>query len=210
MIRALDLFCGAGGATRGLQLAGLHVTGVDNRPQPRYCGDRFIQADALEFDVRGFDLIWASPPCQKYSGSTRGHKKEYPDLVGAVRAKLEASGVPWVIENVPGAPLRSDAVLCGSHFGLRLVRHRVIEASFSLGLLPTCDHHENPVCVVGHSTPSWVRVRNSGRNFTLQERYQAMGIEWMDRDSLSLAIPPAYSKWIAGQFLTASSTPKAA
>src|SRR6185437_7851072 len=66
-VRALDLFCGAGGATKGLQNAGFHVTGVDLKRSPRYCGDVFIQADALTVDPRGFDFIWASPPCQAHT-----------------------------------------------------------------------------------------------------------------------------------------------
>lgn len=135
-LRALDLFCCAGGATRGLQMAGFHVTGIDIRKQPRYCGDAFIQADALKppVDLREFDFIWASPPCQKYSRSTRGHDKDYQDLVAPVRGMLVSAGTAWAMENVPEAPMRIDAELCGSQFGLRLVRHRIIEASFPLGV----------------------------------------------------------------------------
>jgi DNA (cytosine-5)-methyltransferase 1 len=49
MMRLLDLFCGAGGATRGYQLAGFHVRGVDHKPQPRYCGEEFVLSDALDY-----------------------------------------------------------------------------------------------------------------------------------------------------------------
>src|SRR5713101_1334840 len=127
--RALDLFCRAGGSTKGLQRAGFHVTGVDWKRQPRYCGDLFVQADALRppFDLGAFDLIWASPPCQADSilrqlPWLKG--KEYPRLIAPVRRLLSAAGVPWVIENVPGAPL-SGFELCGRQFGLPLYRHRV-------------------------------------------------------------------------------------
>lgn len=241
--RALDLFCAAGGASRGLQLAGFHVTGVDIRPQPRYCGDEFHQADALEFPVdypcpacgghgirrgtwvfmpncpsreaechacngtgrKDYDFIWASPPCQAHSRATLSQREsgtKYPDLIEATRDLLQNAGPPWAIENVPDAPIRRDLMLCGSMFGLRLVRHRHFELSFPLSVLaPPCQHPAVPVAVAGHSTPSWSRAKNGGKNFTLQERYDAMGIDWMDRNSLSLAIPPAYSEFIGQQVM---------
>lgn len=140
--RALDLFCGAGGASRGLQLAGFDVTGIDNRPQPRYIGDRFIQGDALAPPVRleDFDLVWASPPCQGYSIMRnlpwlKG--REYPLLIPAVREMLQASGTHFIIENVNQARKRSalpeginGGFLCGTMFGLPLYRHRRFETSF--------------------------------------------------------------------------------
>jgi len=121
-LRALDLFCKAGGATKGLQRAGFHVTGVDIERQPRYCGDAFVQADALNppFDLAGFDFIWASPPCQAHSPLKAVTKKEYPDLIPQTRALLQASGRPYTIENVVGARLRDPVRLCGGMFGLHL------------------------------------------------------------------------------------------
>lgn len=90
--RALDLFCGAGGATKGLQRAGFHVTGVDNRPQPRYCGDAFHQADALTFPLEGFDFIWASPPCQAFTSLRfMPTAKAHPNLIPQTRARLIAT-----------------------------------------------------------------------------------------------------------------------
>jgi DNA (cytosine-5)-methyltransferase 1 len=109
--RALDLFCGAGGVSVGLQRAGFDVTGVDINPQPHHRGGHFIQADALEVlqeidFLLSFDFIWASPPCQRYSSLAALQKgKEYPDLIPETRARLQAAGVPYCIENVPGAPL---------------------------------------------------------------------------------------------------------
>lgn len=147
--RALDLFCCGGGATRGLQLAGFHVTGVDHKPQRRYIGDHFVQADALRppFDLRSFDFIWASPPCQAHSVMRymTTAKKGHLDLIPETRAMLIASGVPYCIENVIGAPLRTVIELCGTMFdlctpcGAELRRHRRFETSFMM-LQPECRH----------------------------------------------------------------------
>lgn len=164
--RALDLFCCAGGATKGLQLAGFHVTGVDINPQPRYCGDEFHQADALTFPLEGFDFIWASPPCQAFSTLRALQKqKEYPNHIPATRERLVASGTHYAIENVEGAPLGDSGyliVLCGTMFGLQtpdgraeLRRHRLFETSFSIPLRPRCQHGFVPaIGVTGHSAKS--------------------------------------------------------
>lgn len=199
--RALDLFCGAGGATKGLQRAGFHVTGIDIKPQPRYCGDLFIQADALRppFDLSKFDFIWASPPCQAYSIASASRRRlgyKYPDLVMHTRDMLQLSGVPFVIENVPGSPIRSDIRICGCQVGLKLRRERWFETSWQhFELRSPCYHIGPVVSVVGHGTPTWVR-RKLGFNPTIKHYCEAMGIKWMNRDELSLAIPPAYSEYI--------------
>ena len=110
--RLLDLFCGAGGAARGYQLAGFHVTGIDINPQPRYAGDEFVQADALTYPLDGFDAIHASPPCQAYTSlRVMWNAIEHADLIPSTRANLIESGLPYVIENVPGAPLRNPLAL---------------------------------------------------------------------------------------------------
>jgi DNA (cytosine-5)-methyltransferase 1 len=121
MMRALDLFSGAGGATCGLQQAGFHVTGVDLKPQPNYCGDLFVQADALDYlkgvDLSRFDFIWASPPCQAYTSLRHAPgRHRNADLIGPTRELLIRSGLPWVIENVEGArdQLRDPVMLCGT------------------------------------------------------------------------------------------------
>lgn len=202
--RALDLFCGAGGASRGLQQAGFHVTGVDINPQPRYAGDVFMQADAMTFPLDGFDLIWASPPCQAYSMASqtqRNQGKVYPDLLAMTRERLIANGTPWIIENVKGAPMRADFRLCGCMFGLKLRRERWFETSWNgFALLPPCAHTEPVVSVVGHGSPSWVRQK-LGYNPTIRDYRAAMGIDWMNRGELSQAIPPAYSHFLAEQIL---------
>lgn len=221
--KALDLFCKAGGATKGLQMAGFHVTGVDIEPQPRYCGDAFIQADVMMLGfceplgwqvadsfnrhriLGDFDFIWASPPCQAYSiaaNTERKAGKVYADLVAAVRNKLEKWGKNWVIENVPGAPIRADLILCGSHFGLQLVRHRLFEFGWPfLSLIASCAHHEDPITVCGNGTPGWVRKKHPGRVYRETEKREAMGIDWMRRAELSQAIPPAYSEYIGKEAL---------
>lgn len=139
----LDLFCGGGGAAMGYWRAGFDVIGVDIAPQPRYPFP-FVQADALAppFDLSGFDLIHASPPCQAHTPMSNRWRglgtlaDERVDLIAPTRAMLEASGVPWVIENVRGAPLRNAFTLTGEMFGLGVHRPRKFEAS-ALILTPT-------------------------------------------------------------------------
>jgi len=202
--RLLDLFCGAGGAAMGYHRAGFDVVGVDLEPQPHYPFE-FHQADALAFPLDGFDAIHASPPCQAYSQAALGPRnagKVYPDLLAATREALEASGVPWVIENVPGAPMRPDFRICGCQVGLELRRVRWFETSWqAFDLVQPCYHPHPVVSVVGHGTPAWVRQR-LGYNPTIADYRAAMGIDWMNRDELSLAIPPAYTEHI-GPYLMA-------
>lgn len=208
--KALDLFSGAGGAARGLQLAGYHVTGIDIRPQPRYAGDVFIQGDAMEMDWQGYDLIWASPPCELYSELTPvEHRAAHPDLLPEVLKRLRAQFTPYIVENVAGARrfFRSPVVLCGSMFGLPLQRHRWFEIgnSSAFFLLPPCNHSEPPVLVSGRGMRKIGGKRWSGS--TMPKMRSAMGIDWMIRDELRDAIPPAYSKYLAEQITKIGATP---
>jgi DNA (cytosine-5)-methyltransferase 1 len=203
MLRALDLFSGAGGATRGLQQAGYHVTGVDIKPQPRYCGDRFIQGDAMDVSLDGYDLIWGSPPCQKYTSLAALYpNKEYPDLIAPVRKRLIATGAPWIMENVPGAPLDYYITLCGTMFGLRVYRHRRFETSM---MLWQPDHPLHTVRAGGHKSQRQRKAHYMAGGFvTITGNVgsycgPAMGIDWMTGEELSQAIPPAYSKFLAEQ-----------
>ena len=204
--RLLDLFCGAGGCSVGYQRAGFDVVGVDLHPQPHYPYE-FHQADALEYVAEhgaSYDAIHASPPCQAYSQaalSQRNAGKVYVELLAPTRTALELLGKPWVIENVPGAPLRPDFKLCGCHFDLELRRERWFETSWRAFEMTHPHHHPHAVVsVVGHGTPSWVREQ-LGYNPTIQNYRDAMGIDWMNRNELSQAIPPAYTEHIGHQLL---------
>ena len=195
--RLLDLFCGAGGAAVGYQQAGFYVVGVDIEPQPNYCGDEFVQADALTFDLSGFDAVHASPVCKAFTKTGWayhfGYHANHDDLLTPMRARLEEQPAPWVIENVPGAPMRVDVMLCGSQFGLGVRRHRWFELSWSLFTLMTpCDHSRRVVSP--HGNPN--RFKGSRTEWAA-----GMGIDWMTAPELAQAIPPAYSEWIGEQLL---------
>jgi DNA (cytosine-5)-methyltransferase 1 len=199
--RLLDLFCGAGGCSVGYARAGFEVVGVDINPQPHYPFE-FHQADALTYPLEGFDCYHASPPCQHYSlacvAAHTTHK--FPDLLPATRERLKTTNKPWAIENVPNAPMRADFILCGSQFGLPIVRHRLFELyPMILALVASCNHVDEPIGVYGHGTNSWYR-RKTGHNASTQDWRDAMGIQWMTKSELSEAIPPAYTEFI-GKYL---------
>ena len=198
--KLLDLFCGAGGAAMGYHRAGFDVTGVDLHPQPEYPFKMF-EADAMTFSLSGFDVVHASPPCQAYSSlrtifaTARG---DHPNLVDDVRAKFVANGVPYVIENVVGSPLRNAFVLCGSMFGLAVRRHRLFECS-EIILNPSCQHPPvRAVAVYGDHAQDGSAGRIN-RAKTLVEGRDAMGIDWMSWRPLTQAIPPAYTEHIGRQ-----------
>jgi DNA (cytosine-5)-methyltransferase 1 len=196
-MKLLDLFCGAGGASMGYHRAGFEVVGVDIKPQPHYPFE-FHQADALTYPLDGFDVIHASPPCQLYSRrNTAG--RQYPDLVGSIRSRM--NGHRHVIENVVGAPLRTSMMLCGTMFGLMVLRHRLFEISpeptpklFDI----SCDHKGN----AGHDLRRARYLTVVGHAFPADQARTAMGVDWMTRDELSQAIPPAYTEHIGKALLT--------
>lgn len=219
--RLLDLFCGAGGAAMGYSRAGFEVVGVDINPQPDYPFE-FHQADALEYlegVTMGFDAIHASPPCQPFTRAghlmrAQGGSTDEPDLVEPTRrllrlvsdrhALLAKSGspIPWVIENVEGAPVEG-VFLCGSSFGLEARRHRLFESNVLL-LGVHCRHRQQgrPIGVYGRPGDE---VPHGGRTAKdVPEAQRALGIDWMPRwDELKLAIPPAYTEHIGRQLLAA-------
>jgi DNA (cytosine-5)-methyltransferase 1 len=214
-MRLLDLFCGAGGAAMGYYRAGFEVTGVDIRPQLHYPFE-FHQADAMTYPLEGFDVIHASPPCQRYSVANNIWQHEHPDLIPKTRELLMASGLPYIIENVPGAPLRNPVMLCGLNFGLNVKRHRLFETSCFM-LSPPCGAHDGDwLLVFGHTVLERghvIRKTPAGNNITRRKHTttengrKAMGIDWMNRDELSEAIPPAYTEFIGRQLMDNVSGP---
>jgi DNA (cytosine-5)-methyltransferase 1 len=283
--RLLDLFCGAGGAARGYMDAGFYVVGVDINAQPNYCGDEFVQADALDllrqwrddfdpdegasmgerghdvvgelvggaavavgrFDVQvdedltrhgtpfvgvpadypkpasevksfGFDAIHASPPCQAFTALRVMHNaRQHEDLLTPTRDLLIAIGLPYVIENVPGAPMATLTRLCGTSFGLgaeaydewrELRRHRYFETSFSL-LSPPCQHAGPTIGIYGDHARDRRRNSNTGEkgvDFPDRDKLAlgkaAMGMPWAQRwKEVSEAIPPAYTRFIGEQLM---------
>lgn len=202
--RLLDLFCCAGGAAKGYHDAGFDVVGVDIEPQPDYPYE-FHQADALTVSLDGFDAIHASPPCQSFTAYRRkGHGvgDGYPDLIEPIRTRLERSGLPYVIENVAGAPLRNAVMLCGSSFGLDVRRHRYFESNAPL-TAPPCDHSwQTPRFPPATNRTNLRRTVEVGVwRIPLEVQQRAMGIDWMPLRSLSEAIPPAYTEHIGRQLL---------
>lgn len=208
----LDLFCKAGGATKGYMDAGFYVVGVDVEPQPHYIGNEFIQADALTFPLDGFDAIHASPPCQGYSRSRHirmndAHQRKYPQLLDQMRERLIANGVPWIMENVAEAPMPHFLMLCGTMFGLKVYRHRQFESSILLFSPGSCQHPHallpGYVCIYGDH----VRGRQTGKYGNNYQQYPievgraAMDIDWMTQKELAQAIPPAYTAWIGRQLM---------
>lgn len=208
MPRVLDLFCGAGGASMGYVLAGYDVTGVDIKHGRRYPWG-YIRKDVMTLtpeDLQGFDLIHASPPCQTYSATkhlrnAQGKTTSKQDLVEPVRELLIASGVPYVIENVEGAPLIDPVQLCGSAFGLRVRRHRLFESSMPLKGTG-CNHKEQgkPVGIYGSMRDEIPGGGHTAK--TMDEANHAMGINWMIWGELVEAIPPAYTHYIGQQIMS--------
>lgn len=209
--RILDLFCKAGGASAGYHrvFPDAEIVGIDIEPQGHYPFE-FIQTDALDWlervvarTVRPVDFIHASPPCQGYSRMNHVHKRKYPMLIEPVRELLRASGIPYVIENVEGAPLIDPVMLCGSMFGLKVLRHRLFECSFPTWQMDCGSHEGEFYSPAGHGDPNrGNRSRNphlSGLGYTDRCR-AAMGIDWMNRDELAEAIPPAYAEFIGNAF----------
>jgi DNA (cytosine-5)-methyltransferase 1 len=216
----LDLFCGAGGAAMGYHRAGFEVVGVDVKPQPNYPFE-FVQDDALKWLTErlsvgpmsyDLDAIHASPPCQAHT-LHNGARTDHPDLIGPTRELLEQTGLPYVIENVVGAPLNDPFLLCGSMFPGHLVqvgydtrelrRHRLFETNWDVGLVPQCQHRWRASGVYGDHFR--MGRRSSDGEFSgaraLELGSAVMGIDWMTWPELVQAIPPSYTQWIGCQLV---------
>lgn len=202
----LDLFCGAGGASKGYMNAGYFVVGMDVSPQPNYIGNYFIQMDALnctyEF-LELFDVIHASPPCQQYSVASavaRKQGKVYPDLIHPTRCLLIASGLPYIMENVPPAPLSPDICLDGSMFNLGVIRKRIFEINImGIPVYPKASKIDGSVLEGDYVT---VAGKGNGGIGTRKRDWQiAMGIDWMSKKELAESIPPAYTEWIGSEVM---------
>jgi len=197
--RLLDLFCCAGGASEGYRRAGFDVVGVDINPQPHYQFE-FHQADALTFGLEGFDAYAASPPCQKYTQAQRIRDNDHADLIAPIRARLIATGRPYCIENVTGAPLLRPIELCGAMFGLRTYRHRLFECNFPVEQ-PMHPAHEAPQRKMGRPVQDGEFIKVVGNFSGVDLARKAMGIDWMVRDELREAIPPAYTEYVGRAML---------
>jgi len=228
--RLLDLFCGAGGSAVGFNRAGFDPHGVDSEPQPNYpypfhqgdtleAVETLLAGGSLDFTHQNGNIEWlaradfdaadASPPCQRYCTATGPKRGRHPDLVAPTRDLLMKLGLPWVIENVPSAPLLMPVTLCGSAFGLRVRRHRAFESSE--GIAGTgCYHAEQgtPVGVYGQHPDRKQHLRPDGtqrgtKATSLGHGQRAMGIDWMTWAELAESIPPAFSEFIGRQLLDA-------
>lgn len=218
--RLLDLCCGAGGAAMGYARAGFEVVGVDIKPQPHYPFE-FHVGDALRWPLAGFDVIHASPPCQGYSVA-RQRGKRYPLLIEPIRERLDVLDVPWLIENVPGAPLREPVTLCGFErhciardddgTWLALKRHRLFESNcFLFAMACACDKAKADGYTLagvyggGGERRDCARRDGSRGGYTPRAhvRRELMGIPWMNRDELREAIPPSYTEWLGRQIRAA-------
>lgn len=179
----------------GYHRAGFDVVGVDIEPQPYYPFP-FIQGDAMNPPVRigTFDAIHASPPCQHYSTATawRGNRDDHPDLVAATREMLQGFGLPYVIENVPGAPLAATYMLCGTQFGLPFRRHRLFEVTHGFALTQPCHHR-----------PADLAFEHKGE----RAYADALGCEWMPSTKGRQAIPPVYTEFIGREMLAHMAVP---
>lgn len=211
--KILTLFCGAGGACKGYHDAGFDVTGVDNNSKllKQYpWKDKFICADAMEVlgddtFMAQFDAYHASPPCQAFSCATHTSKRSnHKDLIAPVRDALVRTGKPYVIENVEGSPLKNYVILCGTMFGLDVIRHRLFECNPAIYFPPYLCNHIKPAISQNHRgkvdlTKFYHCV--VGKPADHEAAKQAMGIDWMNVRTISQAIPPAYTRWIGEKLI---------
>jgi DNA (cytosine-5)-methyltransferase 1 len=130
---------------------------------------------------------------------------EVPELIAPTREALMVADKPWVIENVVGAPLRNPIKLCGLMFGLRVFRHRLFESNISLVQPPHPSHNGHRIgvggfcCVCGHGDAGRGKIDKVHRRLATWQL--AMGIDWMQKNEIVEAIPPAYLHYIGTQMM---------
>lgn len=209
--RLLDLCCGAGLISKGYHEAGFDVFGVDIAPQKHYPYE-FRQDDAIEFlrwqwtsgRVYQYDAIHASPPCQRHSRMSNcrpGLSSMYDDLIDDLRVMLAGIGLPYVIENVEGSPLRDPVMLCGFMFGRELYRHRLFETNWPLSQ-PDHPEHTIPASKAGHWVPGTV-MSVAGHVAPMWKAREVMECDWTTRDELVEGVPPYYVSEHVGRQLLA-------
>lgn len=208
-MRLLDLFCGAGGAAMGYHRAGFEVVGIDIRSQLQYPFE-FIQGDALDLvdmaGTGGFDAIHASPPCMRWTALplTREQRERHPDLITPLRPLLRATGLPYIIENVPRAPLQDRVLICGRALGLAIVRHRYFETNWLL-LSPGCAHRRGATIdgelVNFRPRGPLAPGRRMPARRTEDDFRRAAGTDFLTGQAARDAVPPAYTEFIGGQLM---------
>lgn len=210
-MKIVDLFCCCGGASTGLYNNGKNeITGIDLTCDHEYPYFGIFCQDVLKlkpsfFD--NFDLIWASPPCQQFSiGSKRWLNKGYimpPNLIPETRELLNKTNKPYIIENVPNAPLRKDLILCGEMFGLRVIRHRIFELGNGVKCLQPPHIKHKPRIDSKHSYYSQIAGHGGDSySYKIQDWQKDIGIDWVnDKEHLVEMIPPSYSNYIINHLL---------
>lgn len=217
-MKVLDLFCGAGGSAMGLHQAGFEVIGIDIENQIDY-PFKFIKTDVINYkDVDDYDLIWASPPCQAYCYGSNEAKSKHPQLIEKTRNMLSKLKIPYVIENIPTAPIRKDLLLCGEMFNLKVIRHRIFEIKGFEVIQPIHKKHRGTIAegyyygvYTGGKCGCWGdnEKRKRVKIGTVKDWQDAMGIDWIhDRKMLAQAIPPSYSRYIGESFKSWKGTVK--
>lgn len=215
--KLIDFCCCQGGASAGYVAAGFDVYGIDIVGQPKYPypflranaiealvwliegnGFRFSNGEFLHLD--DFAAAHGSPPCQAHTLAQRIQKNDHPDLIEPMRFLFEQTGMPWIIENVPGSPLRDPVELCGAMFGLRTYRHRLFESSVPL-TAPAHPIHTAKTTKMGRAPKPGEFMHIVGNFSGAQQGREAMGMPWASRDGLREAIPPAYTEHVGRQLI---------
>lgn len=198
--KLLDLYCGAGGAGYGYHMAGFDVVGVDIIKQKHYPFEQ-INCDAIEYckaHHEEYDSIHASPPCQAYTRARKLQGNKHPKLLEATRRALIETRKPYVIENVPGAPLINPTMLCGQMFEMELYRHRLFETNFNLDLI-LHPQHCVPQVKMGRMSKNGEYLQMVGHFAGVDLARKITGCHWMNQYELAQSIPPQYTEWIGKQ-----------